>query len=225
MRAPILGVAIDDLGVLRTHVRVSTRLTHTDPQAEHGAIAIALAARLARRQTGADNFLTEVTPHLDVKTGRPLLERLTLAVESAGRGETTRDFADRLGLSRGVTGYINHTVPAAIHAWLRHPLDLSAAIQEMIACGGDTDSTAALVGGLVGTTIGPGGIPVRWLDMLAEHPRSVAWMTQLAVALDGALATNTPQTPPTLPALPLLARNTLFAGVVLVHGLYRLRPW
>ena len=225
MRATILGAAIDDVGQLSSLVRASTRLTHIDPQAEHGALTVALAARLAPQQPGAKDLLAEVSPHLDAATAHPLLDRLTLAAESVRRRETTREFADRLGLSRGVTGYINHTVPAAIHAWLRNPLDLSAGLQEIIACGGDTDSTAALVGGLIGTTVGPAGIPDRWLDQLAERPRSVDWMTQLAVVLDRVLATNTPETPLKLPIVPLLARNALFAGIVIGHGFYRLRPW
>lgn len=48
MRAAILGAALDDPTALARHVRVSTRLTHTDPKAEHAAFAVAWAARMAR---------------------------------------------------------------------------------------------------------------------------------------------------------------------------------
>jgi ADP-ribosyl-[dinitrogen reductase] hydrolase len=229
MRATILGAAIDDVVKLKTLVQASSRLTHTDPQAEHGALTIALAARTARHTSGPngflDVFLDTVAPYLDVETAQPLLERLTLAVESVRRNEPTQRFAEQLGLSRGVTGYINHTVPAAVHAWLSHPTDLHSALTEIITCGGDADSTAALVGGLVGTAVGPAGIPKEWLDRLLEQPRSVAWMTQLAAVLDDVVETNHPTKPPELAVLPLLARNALFAAVVLSHGVYRLRPW
>ncbi|MDH3640868.1 MAG: ADP-ribosylglycohydrolase family protein, partial [Gammaproteobacteria bacterium] len=48
MRVPIIGAAVDDLELLASLVRTSTRMTHTDPKAEHGALAVALAARMAQ---------------------------------------------------------------------------------------------------------------------------------------------------------------------------------
>jgi len=47
MRSPVLGAAVEDLDLLRRLVRASARITHTDPKAEYGALAVALAARLA----------------------------------------------------------------------------------------------------------------------------------------------------------------------------------
>jgi len=47
MRAPILGVLAASETQLQQLIRVSTRLTHTDPKAEIGALAIAFAARCA----------------------------------------------------------------------------------------------------------------------------------------------------------------------------------
>lgn len=49
MRAPILGTMIDDLHVLKSFVRCSTRMTHSDPKAEYGALIVALATFLAAR--------------------------------------------------------------------------------------------------------------------------------------------------------------------------------
>ncbi len=54
MRAAILGATIDDISKLREFVRSSSRLTHTDPKAEFGAVAIALAAREASRNDNVD---------------------------------------------------------------------------------------------------------------------------------------------------------------------------
>ena len=47
MRSVVLGAAIEDLELLRHLVTASTRLTHTDPKADYGAFAVALAARMA----------------------------------------------------------------------------------------------------------------------------------------------------------------------------------
>jgi ADP-ribosyl-[dinitrogen reductase] hydrolase len=49
MRSPLLGAAIDDLTQLRSFVSTVTRLTHSDPKAESGAEAVALASHLASR--------------------------------------------------------------------------------------------------------------------------------------------------------------------------------
>lgn len=53
MRCALLGIVFaDDPARLRAMVRAATRITHTDPKAEYGAFAVALAAQLSAR--GAD---------------------------------------------------------------------------------------------------------------------------------------------------------------------------
>ena len=95
---------------------------------------------------------------------------------------------------------------------------------EVVACGGDTDTTGAIVGGIVGTGVGTEGIPREWLAGLWEWPRSVAWMRRLAQqcgqARDGDNATR----PPEVPFLGVLLRNLAFLGVVLAHVFRRALP-
>ena len=85
-----------------------------------------------------------------------------------------------LQLERGVSGYINHTVPVALYCWLRWPSDFRHAVEDAIVVGGDTDTTAAIVGGLAGATLGVRAIPESWIGGLCEWPRSVTWITRLA---------------------------------------------
>lgn len=66
-------------------------------------------------------------------------------------------FAASLGNDQAVSGFVYHTVSVAIHAWLSHPCDFRAAIQAAVACGGDTDTVAAIVGGIVGAGVGKSG--------------------------------------------------------------------
>ncbi|TWU44826.1 ADP-ribosylglycohydrolase [Rubripirellula tenax] len=54
MRAAIFGAAIDDLPQMLQFVRASSRLTHSDPKAECGAIAVAFAARHSRDHESVD---------------------------------------------------------------------------------------------------------------------------------------------------------------------------
>jgi ADP-ribosylglycohydrolase len=224
MRAAVLGAAVDDLDLLRTLVSQSTRLTHTDPKAEHGAWAVALAARHARsgRCDGAP-YLAELRSTLAEKSADEFLPLIDRAVRSAAAREAPMVFADSLGLSRGVSGYVYHTVPVAIHAWLRHLRDLPSAVEGVVRCGGDTDTTAAIVGGVIGAGVGKAGIPADWLTRLFEWPRTIVWMERLGERLAEAMASQ-PVSVPRLSAVPLLGRNLVFLAVVLVHAGRRCLP-
>jgi ADP-ribosyl-[dinitrogen reductase] hydrolase len=222
MRAAILGVCHgDDLDHLRALVRASTRLTHTDPKAEHGALAVALAAHHVGSTPREYHALLARALG---EAGGELADLVARAVESARGGATTEAFAESLGLGRGVGGYVYHTVPVVLHAWFRHPADLRAALLEVIRCGGDTDTTAAILGGIVGARVGRAGIPAPWLAGLCEWPRSPAWIEALARRLAGVVRTGRAQPAAPLPALGLALRNLVFLAVVLLHGLRRLLP-
>jgi ADP-ribosyl-[dinitrogen reductase] hydrolase len=184
MRAAILGAAIDDVPTLLEFIRASSRLTHTDPQAEYGAVAVALAAHEVSYNDGlnAERWLKLVNQSLPHGASE-LLEMLRSAIDSVAKGESTRDYANSLGLAQGVTGYTYHTVPVAIHCWLSFPNDFRNAVIAAIECGGDADTTAAIVGGIVGAKVGKEGMPADWTRGIWEWPRSVAWMESLGTQL------------------------------------------
>ena len=226
MRAAVLGAAIDDVPRLRNLVTASTRLTHTDPKTEHGAWAVALAARHAWLAEPVDGhaYLVELRGTLTDPSSGKFLDSMDQAVRSAAAGDATLAFAESLGLQRGVSGYIYHTVPAAIHAWLRHPRDFRAAVEGVVRCGGDTDTTGAIVGGIVGAGVGRGGVPAAWLDGLWEWPRTVAWMEQLGERLAESAERRRIGEVPRLPAWGLFGRNLVFLGIVLAHVARRCLP-
>ena len=225
MRSAVIGAAVDDLDEMTRLVKASTTLTHTDPRAFQGAVAVALAARMARdgNEVSGDEYLRSLDS-LIRPVGMELLETLRGASESVRRGESTRCFAAGLGLARGVSGYVNHTVPVVLHAWLAHPSDFRAALVEIIRCGGDTDTTAAITGGIVGSGVGQEGIPDEWLTSLAEWPRTVAWMRRLARATDRSTRSPGAVSVPRLFPPAVLLRNVVFFAVVLLHGFRRLLP-
>ncbi len=225
MRSPILGVWLgDNLERLRAFVRASTRLTHTDPRAEHGALLIALAARYGSRKdprtVHADEYLRIARMALDAKDDR--LPRLLACIEDhLQRGSNVAQFADALHLQRGVSGYIYHTVPVTLYAWLRWPGQFRPAVEEVIALGGDSDTTRAITGALAGATCGATGIPEEWIEGLWEWPRSVFWMQKLAEHMASPAADRKALRLfwPTL-----VSRNLLFLVIVLFHVLRRVLP-
>lgn len=226
MRAPVLGVmcAHD----LRTWIRASTCMTHRDPMAEEGALAVAVAAHLAEEAKEEPltpaTFLAKVVPQLEGDAGDELAGRLKAMSDSVSRGESTEAFAEAQGLSRGVTGYMYHTVPVALHAWLSHQGDFREAVLATIRCGGDTDSTAAITGALAGAQCGIEGLPQDWLAGLLEWPRSHRWMRALSVSATQVKKGERCSSLRRISVPGVVGRNVFFLLVVLMHGFRRLLP-
>lgn len=225
MRSAIIGVSYGDKPeMLRRLVRASTRITHTDPKAEHGAMAVALAAYMS--SCGGTGDPWHYVEQLQATLGNEPKEFLNLvqkAVKSAEAGESTAEFARGLGLQDGIGGYIYHTVPSALHAWFRNPHDYRAAVLEIIRFGGDTDTTAAILGGIIGSGVGKAGIPTEWLDGLCEWPRNIKWMEELGGKL-ARVVDGVSQRPQAVFFPAVLLRNVMFIVIVLAHGFRRLLP-
>ena len=225
MRAAILGATMEDVPKLLEFVRSSSRMTHTDPKAEFGAIAIALAAREASRNDTVDaNRWLELVSRVMPGDASELLSLLQSAVASVANGQSTSDFAGSLGLERGVTGYTYHTVPVAVHSWLSFPNDFRKSITAVIECGGDADTTAAIAGGILGSRVGREGIPAEWIEGIWEWPRSVSWMQSLGVELSQSWPNSNFSRAPRVNPIAVIMRNVLFLAVVLSHGFRRLGP-
>jgi hypothetical protein len=129
------------------------------------------------------------------------------------------EFADFMGLSQGISGYIYHTVPMVLYAWYNHFGDFPKSLTSIWNCGGDTDTTGAIIGALAGSVTGEQGIPPDWINGILEYPHSVSFLRKLADRL--AQGENKPVFCFT-PAI--ILRNLFFLGVVLLHGFRRLLP-
>ncbi len=216
MRAPIIGAWLDDPDRIAAFVAASTRITHRDPRAAAGALAIALAAHHAVRAATIDR--AAILADIRARIGdRELLGALDRVEDALVRGHDPARLAADLGLARGVTGYVHHTVPICLHAWLRSPYDFRRVVGDVIALGGDADTTGAIAGALAGATVGAAAIPSDWLA-IADWPRSVGWIRALGAQVH---ARGRPLRS-WWPAIPL--RNAAFLAIVLATGLRRLLP-
>lgn len=213
MRAPIIGAWVDDPDRIAAFVDASTLITHRDPRARAGALAIAIAAHHAVRTPKLDPsaVLRDIRARVvDVE----LLGAIDRVEEALLRDHAPSRLAVELGLSRGVTGYVHHTVPICLHAWLRSPYDFRRTVGDVVALGGDADTTGAIVGALAGGTVGASSIPADWLA-ISDWPRSLAWIRMLGERVER-------RGPPLRiwwPVIPL--RNAVFAAIVLTTGLRR----
>lgn len=223
MRIHLIGICYrHDLEKLVSLVKLSTRVTHTDPKAEYGALAIAIATYLSSQNTIIlPQYYYQVLESILPPQAAEFLQLIKLACESAQKNEAGTIFAVDLGLDKGVSGYIYHTVPVVVQVWLRCQQDYSTAVIEIIKLGGDTDTTAAILGGIIGARVGKESIPQKWLDNLWEYPRTVNWMEKLGKKLAYVCKTQIRQKPLRLNVLLIPFRNLFFLLVVIVHILIR----
>ncbi len=255
MRSGIIGAVYHDQPTLvEEYVRLSTRMTHTDPMALTGAMVIAKLvawqlARPIRRPTSddvknirwSDVEIEEITHILrntssDETRWQNLVTQL-LAAYSLAR--TPEEWADQLaGLmrsnashhgssveSRGVSGFVYQTVPMTIFCWLRYA-DMEDAFTAVIRCGGDTDTTGAIVGALVGAGCSMEQIPQTWRHSLYDQPYSLRYLRRLSLAL--AAMRQQPRQKTKVPychvwILPI--RNLFFIGMILIHVVLRISHW
>ncbi|QDV52625.1 ADP-ribosylglycohydrolase family protein [Gimesia fumaroli] len=223
MRSAILGVCAEDEEHLSKLVYSSTRMTHVDSRAEAGALLIAQAARQTI-QGAACNPLEFLQSTVSTVQNEELQNSLRSAIQHLSVGASPERYAEAAGWGRGISGYVNQTVPAALYCWAYSPDDFRRSVENAVMLGGDTDSVAAITGAVSGANLGADAIPVEWKERLMEWPRTTAWMELLATSLsEGSLSTEALK-PPSMYWLATIPRNLMFASVVLTLGFRRLLP-
>jgi ADP-ribosylglycohydrolase len=162
--APLGAYFADDLERCVTEARASSVVTHTHPEGVAGAIAVAVAAAMAwqlrdvpKRERAASFFeeIMRLTPESQV-------HRKIFTAKSTPASTPAGAVARELGCGELVTA--PDTVPFCL--WVAaHHLDNSVeALSQTIRVGGDCDTNAAIVGGIVALSVGRGGIPLSWLE-------------------------------------------------------------
>lgn len=227
MRAAVMGAFFTDRPEnIAPFLRASTRLTHTDLKAEIGAKAIVLLTAWILSENAATRPKPEEFADLLRSAGADDAEWLAIVASlmtAIGQDLTTEAFAAKIGCERGVSGYMYHTVPIVLYAWQRHWGNFEAALTAVLNCGGDTDTTGAIVGALAGATVGESGIPPDWIAGITEWPRGVALLRETADAI-----TQTGEGKSAAPVRyfrpGVLPRNLVFLLVVLWHRFRRLLP-
>jgi ADP-ribosyl-[dinitrogen reductase] hydrolase len=217
MRSAIIGVVFaDDAAKRKDFALAACRVTHTDPRAEESALLVAEAAALAAKHALTEVILIELEKWI---SSDEMKSRFDVLKKSLTANTSVPEYAAEIGCGNGVSGFAPNTVAVAIFAWLRHRENYEEAIRSVIVCGGDTDSVAAITGGICGAELGERGIPAAWLDGICDWPRSVSYIRKLAAAL-----AERSQSPPGLFWPAILLRNLVFLIIVLFHGLRRLLP-
>lgn len=225
--APVGAMFRDNPEKLSAYVRASTCVTHSDPRALTGAMAVARICAWcfrteATERPPADEFLQLLQACApEDPEWQGILDVMSQAITNS---RSVHEYADSLGFTNGVSGYAYSTVPVAAYAWYRHFGDFESALTAVLDCGGDTDTAGAITGALAGAVAGNEGIPQGWIDGIVDWPRGTGLLYQLSDRLYRASRAQQP----TL-ALPCIwpatvVRNLLFLVVILAHGFRRLLP-
>lgn len=148
-------------GELMAQAAAVSALTHVDPDAQEACGLWCVAIRQG-----------VLTGELDVRTGLPLLPagRAALWLERIEVAERSRprDFAHNgwvVEAFQGAWSAIHYTSPSAAG-----PAHLRAALEEAVRGGRDTDTVAAIAGGLLGAAYGYSALPFEWRQHLHGWP-------------------------------------------------------
>jgi ADP-ribosylglycohydrolase len=162
--APLGGYFADDLERCAEEARASSLVTHTHPEGVAGTIAVAVAAAVAWRLRAAPaigraqqffNGVLRLTPESQVRRKIILASQMPPEIP-------VQDAAKMLGNGSLVTA--PDTVPLCIWMAAHHSDSFVEALAQTIPAGGDCDTNAAIVCGIVALSAGREGIPEDWLE-------------------------------------------------------------
>lgn len=157
MRAAPIGLMFrNNAQAAMDMARIDAQITHKSLEAEEGSMAIALAvAMLAQGSASKDTVMPKVLNWIDGKS--QTTARIRQAMAFSHRPLPRQDL-QLTGLVKaisemGTSAHVIQTVPAAFLCFSLTD-NFKDAVESAVRAGGDTDTTAAIVGALAGTWYG-----------------------------------------------------------------------
>ena len=156
--APIGLIDCQHIERLKQDVRTAGAITHRNPEALAGGLAIAYAvARLATGEMRPATLIDETATFIGLSEVSRNLQRARSLLES------DTPAADALA-TLGTSGYVVHTVASAFYCFVRTPDNVKQTVIEAVMAGHDADTTGAVAGALSGAYNGLYAIPKRWRE-------------------------------------------------------------
>mmetsp|Transcript_117965 Transcript_117965/g.334536 ORF Transcript_117965/g.334536 Transcript_117965/m.334536 type:complete len:371 (+) Transcript_117965:3-1115(+) len=188
MRISPLGIAYRncDALALRRAVETATRASHRHPEAVDFAVVQAAAVQYALRTEPPDfdaaALLADLAGRCETDAMRDVVSATSAALQGFEPGgsdwsavDSLVGRAERPGSGMGFQIASVHMAPCVLWPACRHHRDPRRAVQAAIDLGGDTDTTASMVGAIVGALHGLGWC-ADWASELenGEHGRDYA---------------------------------------------------
>lgn len=181
MRAAPLGVLYGhDPRLLASVIADQARVTHQDPRAVAGALAIAIAAAISARREPITpaQFLAEVSDAVEPVHASTATDLLALAGWVGLPPEEALAALRAQGLEptaaqgwRGISSHVTASVGWSLYAFLQSPDGYWEAICTAVAVGGDSDTLAAMTGGIAGARLGAAAVPAQYRERLTDRGR------------------------------------------------------
>jgi ADP-ribosylglycohydrolase len=206
-------------------VEDSTRLTHTNPLALDGCNVLSRVVQIAgTTKSKPIDRLNALQQAIAVSKEAALRDKLTELIPFLKQSRSPSAVAKHFGWDRGISGFIVPTTVMATYCFLRYPVNFERAVLSAIRLGGDTDSVAAIVSGLVGAHIGYNKLPSDLVSRIRVAPHETEWINEMAERLSHwPHGVDDLHFAPALPSNPLmqLFRNLLLLMLVLIHLVLR----
>ena len=165
--APVGAWFFDDIDRAAHEARLSAAVTHAHPEGQAGAAAVAVAAALAARQSPSVapvDLFDEVLNRIPEGLTKTAIQEAT----QLGPTISVAEAVDHLGNGRRVVAW--DTVPFCLWCAFHHLDSFEDALWTCVSAGGDVDTTAAIVGGIVSLAVGDDGIPEKWRNARESLP-------------------------------------------------------
>jgi ADP-ribosylglycohydrolase len=175
--APIGLIFKNDQEKIKEYTEVSCRITHNSDESVVNSIAIAiLISYILNNNLTKDSKLNIpeiliLLKNLDDSsfwqcTVRELEEAIKTNIEPI-------DLVKNWTGDKGAIGYTKYSTLLSIYCWIKYYGDYKKSIIEIIKCGGDSDTNAAILGSLMGVSVGYDNLPIEWLNKLNDIVVSV----------------------------------------------------
>jgi ADP-ribosyl-[dinitrogen reductase] hydrolase len=164
MRTAPLAFCIDPIDPgSRKLLRDICRITHHNDDAYVGALAVVLAIQFAQEGDWPESvcLVKRVADRLPDSAVRDRLRVFAGLGSDATVGQIARQY--------GSSGYVADSVPLALFAVRRlRILGFVGVIEELISCGGDTDTNASIAGQVMGSFLGGSQLPEEMVSYLVN---------------------------------------------------------
>lgn len=191
-----------DGDTLREAVTAAICASHRHPEAIDFAVvqaaAVQQALKMQPEEFDAQEFLRELLGRCQVSEMQDAIKRTHEAVALASQTWTEDTIEANVSTMRGVVNAVRrpgssmdfqiasiHMMPCVLWCVCRYARHPQKAIQMAIALGGDTDTTASMVGAIVGALHGEDFLrePVDWIAELENGPHGRDFAARLAEQL------------------------------------------
>lgn len=162
--APLGGYFADDLELVVKEAQASSVVTHVHPEGVSGTVATAVASAMAwqlRNDASAERAQNLFDAVLQLTRESEVRRKILLARQIPA--DTDIEQAAK-ALGRGDLVTAPDTVPFCVWVAAHHLDNYVDALSTAISVGGDCDTNAAIVGGIVALSVRREGIPAEWLN-------------------------------------------------------------